>query len=150
MAAKTTTRAWRIRVYPTASQRRMLPRLFGACRWLKAHALDLRSSAYQRFKLKLTGTDISHMLTGWKRTPGHEWLQEVPSTCLTQALRDQDRAFTNFFAGRAEYPKRPRRGNRESIRFQDVSAAKRKTGVLSLPKLGAMALAESLPVFRTS
>ena len=95
MAAKTITRAWRIRVYPTASQRRMLPRLFGACRWLKAHALDLRSSAYQHFKLKLTGTDISHMLTGWKRTPGHEWLQEVPSTCLTQALRDQDRAFTN-------------------------------------------------------
>jgi putative transposase len=108
----------------------------GACRWLKGHALDLRSSAHRLYGLKLTGVDVSRMVTGWKKTPGHEWLAEVPATCLTQALRDQDRAFSNFLAGRAKYPKRPRRGHRESLRFQDVSVAKWEAGILRLPKLG--------------
>ena len=141
----TVTRAWRVRVYPSGTQRRLLNRIFGACRWLKSHTLDLRSSAYEHYKIKLTGTNLSAMLTGWKNTPGHEWLTEIPSTCFTQALRDQDAAFSNFFAGRAKYPKRPRRGNRESIRFQDVSASKWANGTLSLPKLGALCCAEALP-----
>jgi len=42
-------------------------------------------------------------LTQWKQTPGHTWLADVPATCLTQCLRDQDRAFGNFFAHRARY-----------------------------------------------
>jgi len=145
MESQKVTRAWRIRVYPTAAQQRWLPRLFGACRWLKTHALDLRSSAYEHYKLKLTYVGLSRMLTGWKKTPGHEWLTEIPATCLNQALRDQDKAFANFFAGRAKYPKRPRRGNRESIRFQGVSRARWKNGVLSLPKLGVLRTAEPLP-----
>ena len=141
----TVTRAWRVRVYPSGTQRRLLNRIFGACRWLKTQMLDLRSSAYEHYKIRLTGADLGVMLTGWKNTPGHEWLTEIPSTCFTQALRDQDAAFSNFFAGRAKYPKRPRRGNRESIRFQDVSASKWATGVLSLPKIGALRCAETLP-----
>src|SRR6185437_12350833 len=44
-------------------------------------------------RLSLSGVDISRWLTEWKRTPGHTWLADVPATCLTQCLRDQDRAF---------------------------------------------------------
>ena len=145
LAKHTITRAWRIRVYPNRTQQRLLARTLGACRWLKTHTLDLRSSAYEHYKIRLTGADFSAMLTGWKKTPGHEWLTEIPSTCFTQALRDQDAAFSNFFAGRAKYPKRPRRGNRESVRFQDVSASKWADGILSLPKIGALRCAEALP-----
>jgi putative transposase len=68
----------------------------------------------------------------------------VPATCLTQCLRDQDAAFRNFFAGRAQYPKFKRKGSAGSLRFQDAGSGWQR-GILSLPKLGVLKLAESLP-----
>jgi putative transposase len=68
----------------------------------------------------------------------------VPATCFTQCLRDQDSAFRNYFAGRAQYPKFKRKGSAGSLRFQDAGSGW-KRGILSLPKLGALKLAEALP-----
>jgi len=138
------TRSYRIRAFPNGAQRRMLDRWFGASRWLWNQALAIRSEAYQHCGLKLTGTDLSRWLTQWKRTAQHEWLAEIPATCLTQTLRDQDRAFANFFAKRSRYPKfKPHRLG-GSLRFQDLGTAWTR-GTLSLPKFGALKLAEALP-----
>jgi putative transposase len=138
------TRSYRIRSYLNGAQHRLRDRWFGAYRWLWNTALEIRTAAYRECGLKLTGNDISRWLTQWKRTEGHEWLQAVPATCLTQCLRDQDTAFRNYFAGRAHYPNFKRKGSAGSLRFQDVGAAWRR-GILTLPKLGALKLAESLP-----
>lgn len=104
LSMSTVTRSYRIRIYPNGAQERFLDRWFGAVRWLWNTALDIRSGAYRALGLKVTGNDVSKWLTQWKRTAGHEWLAEVPATVLTQILRDQDRAFGNFFARRARYP----------------------------------------------
>jgi putative transposase len=137
------TRSYRIRSYPNGAQRRLRDRWFGAYRWLWNTALEIRTAAYRECGLTLTGNDISRWLTQWKQTEGHEWLKAVPATCLTQCLRDQDSAFRNFFAGRAQYPKFKRKGSAGSLRFQDAGAAW-KRGILTLPKLGVLKLAESL------
>ena|SRR5579863_50534 len=141
---RTITRSYRIRSYPNGAQRRLRDRWFGAYRWLWNTALEIRTEAYRQCGLNLTGNDISRWLTQWKATQGHEWLKVVPATCLTQCLRDQDVAFRNFFAGRAQYPKFKRKGSAGSLRFQDAGAAW-KRGILTLPKLGVLKLAESLP-----
>ena len=138
------TRSYRIRAYPNGAQRRLLERWFGASRWLWNTALGIRSEAYRVCGLNLTGDDLSRWLTQWKRTAGQEWLAAVPATCLTQCLRDQDAAFRNFFARRARYPKFKRRRAAASLRFQDAGTAWAR-GVVSLPKLGSLKLAESLP-----
>src|SRR6266702_2278845 len=138
------TRSYRIRAYPNGGQRRLLERWFGASRWLWNTALAIRSEAYRVFGRNLTGDDLSLWLTQWKRTAGHEWLAAVPATCLTQCLRNQDAAFRNFCARRARYPKFKRRSAAASLRFQDVGTAWAR-GVVSLPKLGSLKLAESLP-----
>jgi len=83
------TRGYRIRTYPNGAQRRLRDRSFGAYRWLWNTALEIRSEAYRECGLSLTGNDLSRWLTQWKRTVGHEWLAQVPATCLTQCLRDQ-------------------------------------------------------------
>ena len=140
------TRSYRIRAYPNGAQRRLLDRWFGATRWLWNTTLGIRSEAYRECGLSLTGNDLSHWLTQWKRTAGHEWLAEIPATALTQCLRDQDAAFRNFFGGRARYPKFKRKGTSGSVRFQDVGRAWTR-GALSLPKLGEIKLAEALPDF---
>jgi putative transposase len=122
----------------------LLDRWFGASRWLWNTALEIRSAAYRECGLTLTGNDLSRWLTHWKHTPGHEWLGQVAATCLTQCLRDQDRAFLNFFAQRARHPRFKRKSLCGSLRFQGVATAWSR-GLLSLPKLGVLKLAEALP-----
>jgi putative transposase len=141
---KTVTRSYRIRAYPNGAQRRLLDRWFGAARWLWNTALEIRSGAYRECGLTLTGNDVSRWLTQWKGTPGHEWLAQIPASCLTQCLRDQDAAFRHFFAHRARYPRFKGKSTSGSLRFQGVGAAWAR-GLVSLPKLGALKLAESLP-----
>jgi len=141
---RTITRSYRMRAYPNGAQRRLLERWFGASRWLWNTTLAIRSEAYHLYELNLTGVDLSRWLTQWKRTAGHEWLTAVPATCLTQCLRDQDAAFRNFFARRARYPRFKRRSAAASLRFQDAGTGWAR-GALSLPKLGSLKLAESLP-----
>jgi putative transposase len=141
---RTATRSFRIRAYPNGAQRRLLDRWLGVTRWLWNRALEIRCEAYRECGLTLTGNDISRWLSQWKRTPGHEWLAQVPATCLTQCLRDQDAAFRNFFAHRARYPRFKGKTTSGSVRFQDVGVAWAR-GLVTLPKLGALRLAESLP-----
>jgi putative transposase len=138
------TRSYRIRSYPNGAQRRLRDRWFGAYRWLWNTALEIRTAAYRECGLTLTGNDISRWLTQWKGTQGHEWLKLVPATCLTQCLRHQDSAFRNYFAGRAQYPKFKCKGSAGTLRFQDAGTAWNR-GILSLPKLGVLKLAEPLP-----
>jgi putative transposase len=148
----TVSKSYRIRAYPNGAQQRMLDRWFGAARWLWNTALEIRSAAYQELRLSLTGVDISKWLTQWKRTAGHEWLADVPATCLVQCLLDQDKAFANFFRDlekpakkrRFFYPTSKPKRTSGSLRFQDVGRAWR-WGELSLPKLGPIKLAEGLP-----
>jgi putative transposase len=140
----TITRNYRIRAYPNGAQRRLLDRWFGAVRWLWNTALGIRSEAYRECGLRLPGNDLSRWLTSWKHTVGHEWLAEAPATCLVQCLRDQDAAFRNFFAGRTRYPRFKRKNTCGSVRFQDVGPGWAR-GWVSLPKLGVLKLAESLP-----
>jgi putative transposase len=141
----TVLKGFKIRAYPNATQRALAARTLGAKRWLWNTALELRSAAYKELGLRLKGKDVSRMLTQWKKTPEHEWLAAVPATALTQTLRDLDRAFTNFFAKRAQYPRIKKRRHGGKLRFQDVSAAKWRKGQLALPKFGRLRLAERLP-----
>src|SRR5258708_11523013 len=141
---RTISRGYRIRTYPNGAQRRLRDRWFGAYRWLWNTALEIRTAAYRECGLQLTSNDISRWLTQWKRTEGHEWLKLVPATCLTQCLRDQDAAFRNYFAGRAQHPKFKRKGSAGSLRFQCAGTGW-KRGTFSLPKLGVLKLAERLP-----
>ncbi len=102
------------------------------------------SEAYRECGLSLTGNDLSRWLTQWKRTAGHEWLAEIPATCLTQCLRDQDAAFRNFFGGRARYPKFKRKGHPGVCGFRTWDEPGREEPC-SLPKLDSLKLAEALP-----
>ena len=111
-------RAYRYRFYPTAEQRLSFEARFGAARWVWNRALEYRTKAYRRRGESVTGVDFSRLLTRLKRTARYGWLRDTPSTVLTQKLRDQDRAFANFFAGRAKYPRFRKRRTAQSIRFQ--------------------------------
>lgn len=113
-----TTRAYKLRIYPSVEQRHALNQWFGASRWTWNRCLEFRSKAYKRRGESVTGVDFSRLLTQLKKTDRYAWLKRVPFTVLTQKMRDQDQAFNNFFQGRASYPRFRKKLNAQSARLQ--------------------------------
>ena len=98
-------RAYKYRFYPTPEQVTVLARTFGSARFVYNWALNLRTNAYYQRQERISYADTSAALTTLKREPTTAWLSEVSSVPPHQALRHLDRAFRNFFEGRAKYPR---------------------------------------------
>ena len=58
---------------------------------------------------------VSVELTALKSKPGFEWLKEIDSQLLQQAVADCKKAFDNFFKKRARFPKFKKKTQRQSI-----------------------------------
>ena len=122
----------------------MLAEWFGHARFVWNLGLEMRTKAYRRRKESVTGVDVQKQLTTLKKD-AFPWLATVPVSCLQQALRDQDRAFTNFFEKRARYPKFERRHGAQSARVtlnwrHTGKANAWQSGQLKLPGLGHVRL----------
>lgn len=118
MQTKAIQKSYQFRCYPTREQARLLNMYFGHARWVWNWTLSARIKAYRRRGEHRSGVYLGKMLTHLKSTSAYPWLKEAPATIYTQALRDQDRAFANFFAHRAKYPRFKKRAHAQSIRFQ--------------------------------
>ena len=114
---KTRERAYRLRCYPSARQRRVLGRLFGASRFVWNWGLARRTSAYHADQTRLNWIALSRAFTAMRQAPETHCLCELPREPFNQVLRDQERAFQNFFARRARSPRYRRRGGAERVRF---------------------------------
>ena len=106
-----------MRCYPSARQRGVLGRLFGASLFVWNWALWRRTEVYRAEKRKLNWIALSREFTALRCAPATAWLAELPREPFSQVLRDQERAFTSFFAGRSGYPRFRRRGGAVSVRF---------------------------------
>ena len=111
-------------------------RTAGICRFLRNLALEQRSLARRHGRHRVGYNAQAGELADLKAFV--PWIAEAPHHCLQQALRDLDRAFQNFFAGRASYPAFHKKFAHDSFRFPDpkqfvVDEAGQR---IKLPKLG--------------
>src|SRR5258706_1163738 len=97
-------KAYKYRFYPSDEQKRILAHTFGCCRYVYNWALRQRTDAYYQHGERLSYEDTAQRLVLLKKEEETVWLNEVSSVPLQQALRHLDRAFRNFFEGRADYP----------------------------------------------
>ncbi|CAA0342839.1 RNA-guided endonuclease InsQ/TnpB family protein [Klebsiella pneumoniae] len=97
-------RAYKYRFYPTPDQIDLLAQTFGCVRFVYNNILRWRTDAYYERQEKIGYVQASARLTALKKEPELAWLNDVSSVPLQQALRHQQAAFSNFFAGRAKYP----------------------------------------------
>jgi putative transposase len=97
-------KAYKYRLYPTEEQVDLLAKTFGCCRYVYNWALRQKTDAYYQRGERLSSHDLSLALTALKQQVPTSWLNEVASVPMQQALRHLDKAFLNFFEGRAEYP----------------------------------------------
>ena len=135
-----TQKAFKYRFYPTTEQENLLRRTLGCTRLVYNKALATRTEAWYGEKKRVSYNDTSKMLTRWKQDAELSFLKEVSSVALQQGLRHLQGAFTNFFAGRAQYPSFKKKRNGGSAEFTK-SAFKFRDGQVYLAKCS-----EPLPI----
>jgi putative transposase len=127
-------RAYKYRVYPTPEQQHILACTFGCCRFVYNWALRQKTDAYYNEHRRLYYKDLSERLTELKKQEDYSWLSEVSSVPLQQALRHLDKAFLNFFEGRAKYPTFHKKRNRQSATYA-ANAFIWRDGAITLAKM---------------
>lgn len=128
-------RAFKYRFYPDQVQAAELSRTFGCVRKVYNLALAVRTEAWADRREQVSYQDTSAMLTAWKKTEDLAYLNDVSSVPLQQTLRHLQRAFVNFFAKRAAYPRfKSRKRSRKSAEYT-ASAFRFQAGQLTLAKM---------------
>src|SRR5439155_17418883 len=121
---------------PTPEQAALLNRTFGCVRVVWNRTLAWRHQRWYSEKLSTNVPQANAHLTEMKRDPDLAFLGEVSSVPLQQVLRTQQKAFSNFFARRARYPRFKSRTARQSAEFTR-SAFRWRHGELTLAKMDA-------------
>ncbi|MEG4045304.1 RNA-guided endonuclease TnpB family protein [Microcoleus sp. Pol17_C1] len=128
-----TQRAFKYRFYPTPEQETLLRRTMGCTRLVYNRALAVRTQAWYDEKKRVGYSDTSALLTEWKKQDDLQFLNEVSCVPLQQGLRHLQKAFSNFFEGRAKYPTFKKKRNGGSAEFTK-SAFKFRNGQVFLAK----------------
>src|SRR2546426_12633656 len=110
-------KAFKYRFYPSDEQKRILAHTFGCCRYVYNWALRQRTDAYYQRGERLYYEDTAQRLVLLKKQEETVWLNEVSSVPLQQALRHLDKAFRNFFEGRADYPTFKKKRNQQAATY---------------------------------
>lgn len=128
--------AFKFELMPNGQQQRLMRRFAGSCRFVFNKALALQKERYEQSEKKLSYADLCKHLVIWKGEQDTQWLSETPSQALQQTLKDLDRAYTNFFAKRADFPRFKKKGLSSSFRYPQGCKLEQANSRLFLPKLG--------------
>lgn len=129
-------RSYKYRVYPTPSQEQTLVQWAGCRRWVWNWGLRYKQAHYQATGKSISYRELAAALVNLKRESDMEWLKACHAQMLQAALMDLERAFANFFAKRAKYPKfKSRKRTLHSLCFpQRVTVVDGKA--IKVPKIG--------------
>ena len=110
----------------------------GACRFVYNKALALQKENHDAGHRFIGYVAMARRLTDWRNGSETPWLKEAPCHPLQHALKDLDRAYKNFFAKRAAFPRFKQKGNGDSFHYPDKKQIKLDQGNrrIFLPKLG--------------
>jgi putative transposase len=135
-------RGYKFRLYATDEQEVLFGQFAGVCRLVYNLALEQRRDWWRQYRAN-TGFNISYAsqcrdLTDLRAE--FDWIAAVPRTPQQYGLRDLDRVFQDFFAGRAGYPTPRCRGINDSFRFDGRDCRWHKLngkwGIVFVPKIG--------------
>jgi putative transposase len=131
--------AFRYELKPDGEQVRQMREFAGSCRFVFNKALALQKQRYERGEKKLGYAGLCKQLTAWRSERESEWLADAPIHPLQQTLKDLERAYSNFFAKRAAFPRFKKKGRSgASFRYPDPKQIRldQRNSRVFLPKLG--------------
>jgi putative transposase len=97
--------AFKYELMPNGEQQRQMRRFAGSCRYVFNRALALQKERFEQGEKKFGYAGLCKQLTDWRNGAETPWLKDSPIHPLQQTLKDLERAYGNFFAKRAEFPR---------------------------------------------
>jgi putative transposase len=128
--------AYKFELMPNGEQLRNLRQFAGSCRFVYNKGLALNVERYEKKEKRLGYAGLCALLPNWKME--HGFLSDVPAQALQQSLKNLERAYTNFFQKRADFPKFKKKGQRESFRIPQGFEVDNQNGRIKVPKAGWM------------
>lgn len=140
-------KAYKFRIYPNFSQKQQIEKTFGCIRQVYNDFLEMCIEKYaEDHSLKLRKYDLIKILPDYKE--GYEYLKEVDSVALQQAVIHLHSAYINFFEHRGSFPKFKSKRNDHSYTTMKINNNIRLHGnEIQIPKLGRVkvVLSRSMP-----
>ena len=130
--------AFKFELMPNGEQQRDMRRFAGSCRFVYNKALAMQKENREAGNKFIGYVPMAANLPIWKRETGQEWLKDAPSQALQHALKDLEKAYKNYFAKRADFPRFKRKGSGDSFRYPEpkqINLDQDNSRIL-LPKLG--------------
>jgi putative transposase len=126
-------KAVKVRLYPTPEQELALAKSFGCVRWYWNFALNACIQHYQETGKSLRLATYKGMLPQLKKE--YPWLKEDCYSSVLQCVAiNLDKAYKNFFKGRARFPRFKSKHHKQSIQYpQNVTVSGES---LKIPKIG--------------
>jgi putative transposase len=156
IGSRTTAKAYRYALDPTAEQHEALLSHFGASRFAYNHLLSLVLANWEEIRAKqeqglVVAKDdylnVGHfdLLRLWYATRDEvaPWWGENGASAYNDAAQRLSRALTNYFQGRARVPHYRRRGRGESVRFTGQAVALTDTHHVRISRVGVLKTYES-------
>jgi len=128
-------KAVKVQIYPRESDKELLAKHFGACRFIFNKFLEIRQKEYLENKVSIGYNACSALLTEMKKQPEYEWLNEVNSQSIQAAIKDLDSAYDRFFRKISKFPKfKSKRNSRQSFKVPQFAKIDWEARTLKIPK----------------
>ena len=128
-------RAYKYRIYPTTDQKVLIAKHFGCSRHIYNWALSEKDKHYKETGKSLSKRQLQDRIVASKKDD-KEWLTEVNSQSLLASLANLETAFTNFFQGRAKFPKfKSKYSGWQSYQCPQHVTVDFDLGTINLPKI---------------
>jgi putative transposase len=114
-----------LRIYPTPEQAVLIDKTIGCSRFVYNQALAFKKLQYEKDGITINGYELIKQLPAQKQE--YEWLKEVDSMALQQALLDLDKAYKNFFREKKGFPKFHKKGQKDTYRTLNCRVNTRHT-----------------------
>lgn len=143
--------AFKYELQPNGQQAGLMIRFAGSCRFVFNKALALQKENHSAGEKFINYVAMAKHLTAWRNGEETPWLKDSPVHPLQHALKDLERAYKNFFAKRAEFPRFKKKGQGDSFRYPDSKQIKldQTNSRIFLPKLGWIRYRNSREVLGT-
>ena len=127
-------KTYKFKLYPTATQANTFYQWIGGCRFIYNLGLEHRITAYKSCQQSVSYKNQQNELPELKKTQGFEWLKNIQSQVLQDALKRLDKAYKAFFKG-GGFPKWAKKHKYQSFTFPQIKTLF-KENKLNLPKIG--------------
>lgn len=98
-------KGFKIRIYPTKEQEKLIWKHIGACRFIWNYMLDLQIERHKNGEKHLSGFDMMNLLSPLKREEEYAWLNDVSNTSLKDTCAMLATDYNGFFKKRSGFPK---------------------------------------------